>query len=207
MRKRFVAMMFLICVLLLSCKQGVDELGKTESAVPEFSGYLSDDLLKLQSMLVLHEQWRVEGNPDFYENAAIYDFQQAEGEFIFELQEVYSVDDRSWKLGVSSNKEIQIAGWTHLINLEKWANGEWIRQGVLWDIFTYEQTPEDYAGRGLESKYPMEWLMSMRDFEIPVSSVYPMPTAGRYRFLFYVEVVLEGQTEYRVYHIPFEVVE
>lgn len=197
---------FLCCISLPSCHLKANDTA-VHTEIPERPYIDSIHVEDWAVMKELYADWRVTGNPDYFENAIGYNLKDAEGVLTFELQDRYTLGDETWKLGVHPATELHIADYSHRVNLEKRESGQWVRQCIFWNAEIYSQTAHQYALHGVELGMPYQMTISVRDFEIDVSSIYPKPEAGRYRFVFYISINDGEQTENRKYYIPFEVVE
>jgi len=217
--KKRILTLLLLSLLLTSC--GVAGDADSDTQIPEFTVTTAAetfpwlDSIDAEDWLGMNERymiWSREGNPDFYENATAYELADAAGVLEFEWQEKYSLSDEYWTLGVKPTDEVaeHIRDWSHMPNLEKLENDEWMRQCILWDTETYGMTGLAYAtypgptpniviGKGLQ--------LGIRAFRIEVARIYQAPEVGRYRFVFYIAIQNDSGTEYRQYYIPFEVTE
>lgn len=166
---------------------------------------------------------RREGNPDpNWENSEI----GTNGEdYLFELTEsVYSLScgPEEWGVHVYFVSDTYLTGpWHHKINLEKYENGKWVRQAILDSgrkAYSTQLAIEMAKYNGLlydiYIKYWAElWqegLAVLSPLTVKVDQICPAPTPGQYRFVFYAALWRESFDKnplYRMYYIPFEVVE
>ena len=206
MKTRLLIAVLLCCISLPSCYLKANDIA-VHTEIPERPYIDSIGIEDWELMKELYAAWSVDGNPDYFENAIRYDLKDAKGVLAFELQDCYTLKDEVWKLGVHPTTELQIADYSHRVNLEKWESGQWVRQCIFWNAKTYSQTAHQYALHDVELGMPYQMTISERDFEIDVSSIYQRPEVGRYRFVFYIAIKNGEDVENRMYYIPFEVVE
>lgn len=206
MKFKLILPVILLACLLISCKQSEDPADTTAWTMAPFKPEsVSFNLEDLDVMRELHAQWRISGNPDYFESAVTHELTDPEGEISYTLQEVYTTQDETWQVQINVLKNRSLKDWTHMPSLEKYENGEWVRQTILWDEKTYYMNPRTYAQRGLE--YFTTNPITRRALQIPVADIFPEPSPGQYRFVLYMEIVLDHVAENGMYYIPFEVVE
>lgn len=163
---------------------------------------------------------RREGDPDpKWENIQV----GVNGEdYKFELtEEVFSLSSQTerWGVRVYFVSDTYLPGhFISRLNLEKYEDGEWVRQAVLIHSGDVRTRNEPY-GKGeivnevampLNSEQLREILMSQSPLTIRVDRICPAPTPGKYRFVFYAQLWREEYDKKplnRMYYIPFEVVE
>lgn len=168
--------------------------------------------------------WRNEGNPtpSLWENAIEY--QNGTDISLVPTSTVYSLSAHTEEWGVyiaDVSQTCEVKAWSHLLNLEKYEDKKWVRQGVLNDARLSE--PQTYthilfkkhgnsypfsdSGMPQSSQIWRDGLSLLSPLTVKVEEIFPVPTPGIYRFIFYFSVNRNGVTEYRKYYIPFEVVE
>ena len=209
--------LFLIsCQRDFSVEQTTETLSDTESIsvtqtlsedVIEFAGGFAyqSDLTKYGVAALEFYKWRQTGNPDLL-SAECVPYSSNEGGFVIEpLQKVYSAKDSdvSWGIDiVDISDDIRILMYADALNVDKKIDGQWVRQVLL--------DPERAVLPGTKPMDIPEYLK--RDilnnvFTISLDEAAFEIEPGEYRFIFYVGVEANGQKEYRMYYIPFEVVE
>ena len=211
MRFENMLAVLLCCLLLTSC--GTAGSRDTDTQIPNdtvsvaaetFPWLECMDAGDYVGMNELYMAWSQTGNPDVYENAVPYESADAGDVLQFERMETYSLADEYWCLKITPAvpNDRRIRAWGHLLNLEKWENGTWVRQCVLWDDDVYWQRTDEPPANLI----PQSAMLGDSDFRIEVARIYDTPQPGQYRFVFYVEIAEDDTVEYRKYHIPFEVV-
>ena len=100
--------------------------------------------------------------------------------------------------------DLRVNAYLEDLNIEKYDGDTWVRLAV-YDTGRYVKTHEA-TGKSPSSDVIKSRLVSSK-LRVFVEHIYPAPTPGMYRFVFYASVEQDGKTENRMYYIPFEVVE
>ena len=122
-------------------------------------------------------------------------------------KEQYSLSDQDMQWGITIidvSEKISLKKYSEHLNVEKFDGTTWVRQAVF-DMSRYMQTPS--ATVNPPSSDVLKRRLISAKLRVMVKYIYPAPTPGEYRFVFYASVEQDGKTENRMYYIPFEVVE
>lgn len=211
--------LLLLCICLYSCvEKDLPDCatipGETVLLEDGQPAYAADAETYGGEMAAYYFAWRNNGNPDYFENTVPY---ENGTDITLTLNPtVFSIGrDTGWSIDMNTAlPKNQIGEWSHLINLDKLVDGKWERQGILWDEQMYVGFSDAiaYSYNLWEVGYPtgdaaFAEAFGYRELYAKAEDIYPTLTPGQYRFLFFVTVKQDGNTENRVYYIPFEVVE
>ena len=147
---------------------------------------------------------RETGSPDLLEKCILGDDSDIR---MKPTKEQYSLADNDAQWGITVidvSDNLSLKKFSEYLNIEKFDGETWVRQAIF-DTGRYMQTPTGTVTP--PSSEMLENRLVSAKWSVRVEHIYPAPTPGTYRFVFYASVEQNGKTENRIYYIPFEVVE